>query len=195
MLVNCVRACHALPVASIISHPAVPLAISLALGSRVIPRRLLEFGVLASILPDIDVVAFRFGIPYGDMFGHRGFTHSIFFAVLVGVVFACFSKVGRERRCMVFCFTAFAAISHGLLDALTNGGLGVGFFAPFSSQRYFFPADWIEVSPIGAGFFSARGLAVLRSELLVVWLPCLALGLLAFALRQWKRGMAEGNPP
>lgn len=177
--------------ASIISHPAVPLAIGLALGSRVIPRRLLEFGVVASILPDIDVAAFRFGIPYGDMFGHRGFTHSISFAVLLGAVFACFSKVGRERRLAVVCFTAFAAISHGLLDALTNGGLGVGFFAPFSRQRYFFPADWIEVSPIGTGFFSARGLAVLRSELLVVWLPCLALGLLGFALRHWKRCVEE----
>ena len=194
MLVNRVRGCYASRVASIISHPAVPLAIGLALGSRVIPRRLLEFGVLASVLPDIDVAAFRFGIPYENMFGHRGFTHSIFFAVLVGVMFACFSKVGRERRWAVFCFTAFAAISHGLLDALTNGGLGVGFFAPFSSQRYFFPADWIEVSPIGTGFFSARGLAVLRSELLVVWLPCLALGLLVFALRHWTRGVAKENP-
>ena len=153
----------------------------------------MEFGVIASILPDVDVAAFRFGIPYGSLFGHRGFTHSIFFAVLVGVVFALSSKIGRERRRAVFCFTAFAAISHGLLDALTNGGLGVGFFAPFSSQRYFFPADWIEVSPIGAGFFSSRGLTVLRSELLVVWLPCLALGLLGFALRQWKRGVANRN--
>ena len=177
--------------ATIISHPAVPLAIGLALGSRVIPRRLLEFGVIASILPDADVAAFRFGIPYGNVFGHRGFTHSIFFAVLVGMMFARFSKIGRAQPWTVFSFTAFAAISHGLLDALTNGGLGVGFFTPFSSQRYFFPADWIEVSPIGAGFFSARGLAVLRSELLVVWLPCLALGVLGFALRHWMRGVAK----
>ena len=135
--------------------------------------------------------AFRFGIPYGSIFGHRGFSHSILFAILVGVMFARFSKVGRERPWTVFGFTAFAAISHGLLDALTNGGLGVGFFAPFSAERYFFPADWIEVSPIGAGFFSARGLAVLRCELLVVWLPCLSLGLLGFGLRHWKRGVAE----
>lgn len=155
-----------------------------------IPSRLLEFGVLACILPDADVVAFRLGIPYASMFGHRGFSHSILFALLVGVMFARFSRIGRERPWTVFGFTAFATISHGLLDALTNGGLGVGFFAPFSGQRYFFPADWIEVSPIGAGFFSARGLAVLRSELLVVWLPFLSIGFLGFALRQWRRGVA-----
>ena len=79
-------------VATIFSHPAVPLAVGCALGTRVIPRRLLEFGVLASILPDIDVAAFRFGIPYENMFGHRGFTHSILFAVLVGIAFAVLSR-------------------------------------------------------------------------------------------------------
>ena len=178
-------------VATILTHPAVPLALGLALGPRVIPRRLLEFGVLASILPDIDVAAFRFGIPYESMFGHRGFTHSILFALLVGIAFAAFSKIGRERRRTVFLFTAFATLSHGLLDALTNGGHGVGFFIPFSAERYFFPADWIEVSPIGAGFFSARGLTVLRSELLTVWLPCLAIALLGFAIRRGMCGAAD----
>jgi len=181
-------------VATIFTHTAIPLALGFALGKRVIPRRLLEFGILASILPDADVVAFRFGIPYESMFGHRGLTHSILFAVLTGLAFTAFSKIGRERRRTVFLFSAFATISHGLLDALTNGGLGVGFFMPFSPQRYFFPADWIEVSPIGVGFFSARGLTVLRSELLVVWLPCLAVGLLGFALRHWMRRLAERNP-
>ena len=158
--------------ASIISHPAVPLAIGLAFGRNVIPARLMGFGMLASILPDIDVLAFKVGIPYGSVFGHRGFTHSIFFALLVGLLFRFCTKVGRERPVTVFVFAAFSAISHGLLDALTNGGLGVGFFAPFSGKRYFFPADWIEVSPIGASFFSLRGLAVIKSELLTVWLPC-----------------------
>ncbi len=180
--------------ATIISHPAVPLALGCALGTRVIPRRLLEFGVLASILPDVDVAAFRVGIPYGNMFGHRGFTHSILFAVLVGTAFALISKVGRERRWTVFLFTAFATISHGLLDALTNGGLGVGFFIPVSSERYFFPGDLIEVSPIGAGFFSARGLAVLRSELFTVWIPCAGVAMLGFALRAWRRGAVENTP-
>ena len=29
--------------------------------------------------------------------------------------------------------------SHGVLDALTDGGLGVAFFSPFDQTRYFFP--------------------------------------------------------
>jgi inner membrane protein len=56
--------------------------------------------------------------------------------------------------------------SHGLLDAMTTGGLGVAFFAPFSAERYFFPWRPILVSPIGIErFLSPRGAAVLMSEL------------------------------
>jgi inner membrane protein len=69
-------------------------------------------------------------------------------------------------------FLFLATLSHPTLDALTNGGLGVGFFAPFSNERYFFAYRPIEVSPIGVGdFFSQRGLKVLLSELRWVWLP------------------------
>src|SRR5678815_3579050 len=67
-------------------------------------------------------------------------------------------------------FTPVTA-SHGLLDALTNGGRGIGFFAPFSNHRYFFPWRPIQVSPIGVGFFSPRGLRVLASEAGWIWVP------------------------
>ncbi|NII73881.1 hypothetical protein FHW84_002454 [Dyella sp. SG562] len=50
---------------------------------------------------------------------------------------------------------------------------------PFASERFFFPWRPIAVSPIGARFFSARGLSVLASELRWVWLPC---GLAALAM-------------
>ena len=73
-------------------------------------------------------------------------------------------------RLWVFFFLATA--SHGVLDAMTDGGLGVAFFAPLSDTRYFFPWRPIVVSPIGvAEFFGPRGLRVLWSELGWVWLP------------------------
>lgn len=53
---------------TIFTHPAVAIALR--------PRHLLVASLL-TILPDIDVVAFGLGIPYGSTFGHRGFTHSI----------------------------------------------------------------------------------------------------------------------
>lgn len=158
-----------------------------------IPSRLLEFGVLCAILPDLDVAMFKLGVPYESVFGHRGFSHSIFFALLVATAFRFGSKVGQSRPWTTFLFLLFATISHGLLDALTNGGHGVGFFTPFSERRYFLPVQWIEVSPIGAAFFSARGMAVLRSELLTVWLPCLLVALLGFALRINAKSLRGGD--
>ncbi|HVR41615.1 MAG TPA: metal-dependent hydrolase, partial [Thermoanaerobaculia bacterium] len=71
-----------------------------------------------------------------------------------------------------FTFIFLCAISHPLLDAMTNGGRGIAFFAPFSNHRYFFPWRPIRASPIGAeGFFTDRGIATVMSELMWVWLP------------------------
>ncbi|HMX44029.1 MAG TPA: metal-dependent hydrolase, partial [Elusimicrobiota bacterium] len=85
---------------------------------------------------------------------------------------------GSGRRLFGFFFLALA--SHGVADALTNGGLGIAFFAPFSNARYFFPFRPVAVSPIGLErFFSSRGGAVLRSE--AIWLVLPSLGVFAAA--------------
>ncbi len=63
--------------------------------------------------------------------------------------------------------------SHGVLDALTNGGHGIAFFAPFRNERYFFPFTPIEVSTLNIRrFFQVQGISVIKSELIWVWLPC-----------------------
>lgn len=61
---------------TIVTHAAVPLCLGLGLGSKVIPRGLLLAGMGLAMLPDADVLAFKFGVAYGDVLGHRGFTHS-----------------------------------------------------------------------------------------------------------------------
>jgi inner membrane protein len=77
-----------------------------------------------------------------------------------------------------------SAASHGLLDGMTNGGLGIAFFSPFSNRRRFMPWRVIEVSPLRpSALFSRRGLRVLRSEVRWVWIPCLAVALVGLALR------------
>lgn len=45
-----------------------------------------------------------------------------------------------------------ATISHSLLDALTNGGMGVALFAPFDNRRFFFPFRPIEVAYFGVSW-------------------------------------------
>ena len=73
------------------------------------------------------------------MLGHRGFTHSIFFAALLaGLVTFVFFQKNPGSPLTIFLFLFLSTLSHPVLDALTNGGLGVGLFAPFSNERYFF---------------------------------------------------------
>ena len=85
-------------------------------------------------------------------------------------------------------FFFLATASHGLLDALTDGGLGVAFFAPFSDERYFFPWRPIAVSPISVRrFFTGRGLDVLASELVVVWMPATVMAVVGWLIRRQRR--------
>jgi inner membrane protein len=171
-------------VPSIFSHPAVPLAIGLALGSPIISPRLLLAGVIASILPDFDVITFEFDVGYSSAFGHRGITHSLSFALALALAAALFASNLRSTRQSAFWFVLVAAASHGLLDMLTNGGRGVAWLWPFSDDQLFFPVRVIEVSPIGFRFLSGRGLQVLQSEFLWVWLPCITVCLVLYFVRR-----------
>lgn len=129
-----------------------------------------------SVLPDADVISFRLGIPYEHPLGHRGLTHSLPFAALCGLATPWLAggprfaeaRAWRSRVALGFAATA----SHGLLDALTNGGLGVGFFVPLSGERFFFGWRPLLVSPLSPmAFFTPTGARILASEILWVWLP------------------------
>ena len=56
---------------------------------------------------------------------------------------ACPPAIGRISLWTHF----FASGVHGLLDAMTDGGLGVAFFSPFDNRRYFLPWTPIRVIP------------------------------------------------
>jgi inner membrane protein len=165
---------------TVLTHPAVPLALALGVGSGVVSGRLLVAGVFASVLPDLDVVAFRLGIAYASDFGHRGFSHSILFAALAAFSGACLFRLLRSTFLRAFLFLFVAVVSHPILDAFTNGGLGVALLWPWSSVRYFAPVQVIEVAPIGISrFLSPKGVAVLCSELVWVWMPLMSLAVVA----------------
>jgi len=123
-----------------------------------------------SVLPDADFVAFMAGIPYAHPLGHRGMTHSLLFAVLVGLVVAL--ALGLRGRPVVLdaVLAILVVASHGVLDAMTTGGLGVEFFWPVDTRRYFLPWEFIPVAPLGAGMLTARGVSVLLTEA-VLFLP------------------------
>src|SRR5262247_1366215 len=150
--------------ASAFSHAIVALTIAKACQSHLMNWRALLLGVVCSIIPDVDVIGFRYGIQYGDVWGHRGLTHSLLFAVLLSAVLTvawCHLRSAVTRAGMFF-YLFLCTASHGLLDAITDGGLGVAFFSPFDTSRYFLSFRPIAVSPIGiGGFFSEDGLHIL----------------------------------
>lgn len=169
---------------TVFTHAIVPLSIGLGLGRNTIPYRLLLLGCIFSILPDIDVIGFEFGVSYRSPWGHRGFTHSIVFAVVCALL-ASYSLRFRQTKTKVFLFLALAMISHAVLDALTYGGLGVSAAWPFSEARLFF--DWrpLPVSTIGIKrFFNYWGLYVIKKEMMLVWVPMLAT-FISFLLVRW----------
>jgi inner membrane protein len=175
--------------ASVISHAifASGLGAAGSPDSRM-PARYWVTVALIAALPDLDVVVYPLGLNAPNILGHRGITHSLpfaaaFAALVVGLVFRGTAWRPLWLRLWVVLFVAMA--SHGVLDAMTNGGQGIAFFAPFSEGRWHFPWQPIRVSPIGVGaFFSIDGIRVLQNELLTVWLPSALIVLVSRLVRR-----------
>jgi len=156
--------------ASLFGHGLVAYTTSKLVDSKS-SRLLLILAISSAVLPDLDVLAFKFGIDYLHPMGHRGFTHSILFAFVLSILLSFLFGKARKLTFMVVIF--LATLSHGVLDAMTTGGKGVGFFIPFDNSRFFFPLRPIKVSPIGINeFFSEWGTNVILSELRYIGIPC-----------------------
>ena len=151
-------------------------------GAPPLPLSMLGLSAL-SVLPDVDVLAFTLGIPYSHPFGHRGMTHSLLFAVFVGLLVALGLRLRRRPVLLDALLATVVVASHGVLDALTTGGLGIEFFWPLDTDRYFLPWSFIPVAPIGARMLSPRGLSVLLTEA-ILFLP-------AWAYAFWPRSRAR----
>lgn len=145
---------------------------------------------VCAIIPDADVIAYSLRVERGSLFSHRGFTHSIVFAILFGAIIASFAykylKTGITFL-KLFVFFSLATFSHPFLDMLTDGGSGVALLAPFSNERFFFPWQPIEVSPIGLRFFSSRGIVVILSEMTWIWLPAILVLAVTFIFRRARK--------
>lgn len=138
-----------------------------------------------SLLPDADVLGFRYDVAYEDPWGHRGASHSLMFALLVSWLVASVAAIAKRPFARTFALVFCVVASHGLLDTLTDGGLGAALLWPFSDERFFAPFTPLPVAPIGRGLLSARGAIVVLTEL-VVFAP-----LVAYAL--WPRAEKRGR--
>jgi inner membrane protein len=168
-------------------------AVGLALGNVGLARRMPTlFWVLAGLLPIVpDLDAFS-DAPYGSALGHRGFTHSLGFAILIGSIAA--AATFRRFKVNVWalaCLFSVVTATHGLLDALTDGGEGIAFFWPASDHR-FGPWGPIHVADIADELPNPWRSRAIRTELLWVWLPMsLAVAGATFIRRLRSRSQRE----
>jgi len=174
-------------VATLYTHAAVGLALGRLASGRRMPVLFWTLAALLPMVPDLDAFS---DAPYGSALGHRGFTHSLCFAVVVGFIasvatFRHFKVSLWTLACLFFLITS----THGLLDALTNGGEGIPFFWPASGHR-FGPWGPIQVADIADEFPNPWRSRAIRTELLWVRLPMtIVVGLVAL----YRRGRNSGN--
>lgn len=145
--------------------------------------------VALSLLPDADVIAFPLGIPYAHPLGHRGASHSLAFAAMVGALMGGLARAEFPDRARFAALVAAVVASHGLLDTMTDGGLGAALMWPMSAQRFFAPWRPLPVAPIGTDYISGRGLHCALVELLL-FAPML---LYALAPRRAAQPRASGH--
>ena len=180
--------------ASLPSHAVFALALGSWLAPEPERRRTLLAGAMLAMLPDSDALGHWLGVARSSLLAHRGITHSLSMALGVGLGVGYLlsrqrTETGVRLRMLAYCVVAM--LSHGLLDACTDGGRGVAFFAPWSGARYFFPFRPITVSPIGIqGVFGERGLRILLSEARWIGVPS---ALLIGSALLW-RAPARGHP-
>lgn len=123
---------------TIVTHAAVPLCPGLGPEHNTIAARLLLAGTALAMLPDADVLAFQFGIAWGNIVGLRGVTHSLLFALVVPLLMAWAGRHWFKAR-LLYCwaFLSVSLLSHSLLDAVTTGGRGAGWLWTWSEARFF----------------------------------------------------------
>ncbi len=163
-------------------HFAPALALAVAIGPQRIGWRLALAGAACGVLPDADFLLYVLHIDaYSGTYGHRGFTHSIGFALLVGAAGALLAGRHPHRgRWLTATFLALCTFSHPVLDGLIDRGICNAWFWPLDGARHCLP--WRPVPMQGVPLF---GLDRLQQELLWIGLPLLGLAAGGWAVRRW----------
>jgi len=173
---------------------ALPFCRARSLEAVVRPWGFVLVSGMIAVIPDADVILMPV-VPYENFFGHRGFFHSPFFLILVSAALAGMIRVvaqsvtPRAALVMLLVWSA-AGISHPILDALTDGGLGVMMFFPFNRERFFFTWRPIEVAPIGVSRALAGFVEVFPSEF-PFCLAALMLGVGSYLAAARRRSAAQ----
>jgi membrane-bound metal-dependent hydrolase YbcI (DUF457 family) len=144
---------------SILGHGLMGISVASAVAAKSETknrRKLFVLAAILSLIPDTDVL---FYIAFGvlGMTPHRGITHTLSFAVLMGLaltaLFRSYFDLTFQRSFLLFFGVLF---THLVLDYLMGCGPAVPFFWPLTDQGYLFP---YKVVPTAYYALSVAGLA------------------------------------
>ena len=128
-----------------ITHIALGACIGDAFFGKAIGKKAMLWGALAQSVPDVDFVAAFWMNPAENLLAHRGFTHSILFALMVTPLLSLLAErwhrphnISTGRWMLFFGLQIFL---HIFIDAFNS--YGVGWFEPFSHYRMSFNAIFV----------------------------------------------------
>jgi inner membrane protein len=165
-----------------------------AYEARTTKERVVTMGLFGGmgLLPDFDATFVAMGSHYEGHFGHRGFTHSLLFAVATAAVAFAIARRWGTKPWFTALLAFLAVASHGLMDSMTYRTRGIPFFWPFTEERFILPWRPIPPAPFGEHFISRRGLDVMAIEM-VYFLPLtlIALGPSFTRIRSFARNLVN----
>jgi inner membrane protein len=122
-----------------LTHMAIGAAVGEMVLGKIEGRRAILFGALAGAMPDLDMVPALFMEPLARLDVHRGYSHSIFFALLISPILGYFinrmtnGKSGTNKYFLWTILIFIAILLHIGVDCLTTYGTRI--FLPFSDYR------------------------------------------------------------
>lgn len=128
-----------------VTHLVIGASVGEVFFERGFGKKAMFWGMLAQSVPDLDFLAALWMTPSEAMLAHRGFSHSILFAVLIVFMLSVLAERWHRPHNIRFStwllFFSVAVGGHLLLDSFNN--YGIGWFEPFSHHRFAF--NWIYV--------------------------------------------------
>jgi len=128
-----------------LTHIALGACIGEAFFEKGFGKKAMIWGALAQSIPDIDFLATFWTTTTENLLAHRGFTHSILFALLITPIFALAAdKIHRPHNIAFrkwILFFATEVFLHLFIDGFNN--YGIGWLEPFSHTRFSFNAIYV----------------------------------------------------
>ena len=123
-----------------LTHIVLGACVGEAFFEKGFGKKAMVWGILAQSIPDIDFIASFWLNNPDSLLAHRGFTHSILFALLIVPVFSITADRIHKPHNILFkkwvLFFTTEIFAHLFIDAFNN--YGIGWFEPFSHFRFSF---------------------------------------------------------